>query len=362
MFNILENGGDTMKFGMRMPSLKKSFKAKTTGKIKRGLKSAINPLYGKKGVGFAKNPKRSIYNKVYNKTTFSPYELGSGKPSGNADSAKLVSGDNKDQGYFNDISDIKRVESADAENMNPKECIDLFRAVKKIRMTRTILIWCTIILIFINPIIALLPAGFFVWITLKKGVKLDYNLDKNALEKWDKENAAWHELGSCGKLWYTYLTATTKERFNAGAKHGSQIEVVKIVNKLPWYLKTDLRPFILQIGKKQFAFMPDTILVIERSKIGAVNYSEIDFKFGIQPYAGEIGAPKETEIMRYTWLRVNKDGSPDRRFKDNRQIPIYKLGAIYMTSTSGLNINLLSSLVAPVEKLENLYSTKKISK
>lgn len=102
--------------------------------------------------------------------------------------------------------------------------------------------------------------------------------------------------------------------------------------------------------------MPDKILIIEGKKFGEVNYSEIDFKFGIQPYAGEIGAPKETEIMKYTWLRVNKDGSPDKRFKDNRQVPIYKLGAIYMTSASGLNMNLLSSLVAPVEKLESLYS------
>ena len=102
--------------------------------------------------------------------------------------------------------------------------------------------------------------------------------------------------------------------------------------------------------------MPDKILIIKGKKFGEVNYSEIDFKFGIQPYAGEIGAPKETEIMKYTWLKVNKDGSPDKRFKDNRQVPIYKLGAIYMTSASGLNMNLLSSLVAPVEKLESLYS------
>ena len=37
-----------MKFGARKPSLKKSFKAKTTGKAKRQLKKSVNPLYGKK--------------------------------------------------------------------------------------------------------------------------------------------------------------------------------------------------------------------------------------------------------------------------------------------------------------------------
>ena len=60
-----------MKFGMRKPSFKKSLKAKTTGNIKRKTKKAVNPLYGKKGVGIVKNPKKSVYNKVYNKTTFS---------------------------------------------------------------------------------------------------------------------------------------------------------------------------------------------------------------------------------------------------------------------------------------------------
>ena len=59
-----------MKFGMRTPNLKKSIKARTTGRIKRTAKKAINPLYGKKGMGYIKNPKKAVYNKVYNKTSF----------------------------------------------------------------------------------------------------------------------------------------------------------------------------------------------------------------------------------------------------------------------------------------------------
>lgn len=58
-----------MKFGMRKPSIKRSIKARTTGRVKRAVKSSINPTYGKKGVGFIKDPKKSVYNKVYNKTT-----------------------------------------------------------------------------------------------------------------------------------------------------------------------------------------------------------------------------------------------------------------------------------------------------
>lgn len=64
-----------MKFGMRKPSIKKSFKARTTSKYKRRVKRAIIPGYGKKGMGWFKNPKRAAYNKVYRKTSFSFWDL-----------------------------------------------------------------------------------------------------------------------------------------------------------------------------------------------------------------------------------------------------------------------------------------------
>jgi len=58
-----------MKIGFRKPSIKKAVKAKTVGKAKRAVKKAVNPVYGKKGVGLVKDPKRAVKNKVYKKTT-----------------------------------------------------------------------------------------------------------------------------------------------------------------------------------------------------------------------------------------------------------------------------------------------------
>ena len=60
-----------MKFGIRKPSLKKSISARTTGRAKRAVKRAVNPLYGKKGMGWVNNPKKAAYNKVYNRTSTS---------------------------------------------------------------------------------------------------------------------------------------------------------------------------------------------------------------------------------------------------------------------------------------------------
>ena len=58
-----------MKIGLRTPSLKKSFKARTTGRLKRSVKRAVIPGYGKKGMGWLKDPEKALYTQIYHKTT-----------------------------------------------------------------------------------------------------------------------------------------------------------------------------------------------------------------------------------------------------------------------------------------------------
>lgn len=75
-----------MKVGIRKPSIKRSIKARTTGKLKRAVKRAVNPLYEKEGMGYINDPKKAVYNKIYNKTTIGVRDIvdGTVTPSNNA--------------------------------------------------------------------------------------------------------------------------------------------------------------------------------------------------------------------------------------------------------------------------------------
>lgn len=64
-----------MKVGMRKPSLKKSISARTTGRAKRSVKKAVNPMYGKKGMGYINNPSKAVYNKIYHQSTVSTKDV-----------------------------------------------------------------------------------------------------------------------------------------------------------------------------------------------------------------------------------------------------------------------------------------------
>ena len=49
------------------------------------------------------------------------------------------------------------------------------------------------------------------------------------------------------------------------------------------------------------------------------------------------GVPNDAEVVGHTWARRNKDGSPDRRFKENYQvIPICFYGQIAFRSQTGV--------------------------
>lgn len=50
----------------------------------------------------------------------------------------------------------------------------------------------------------------------------------------------------------------------------------------------------------------------------------------------EEGVPSDSQVVGHTWRFVNKNGSPDRRFKDNRQLPIAQYEELQLTSTQGI--------------------------
>lgn len=64
-----------MRIGMRKPSVKRMIKARTIGRAKRAVKRAVIPGYGRRGMGFVKNPKRAVKGAIYRRTTFSVWDL-----------------------------------------------------------------------------------------------------------------------------------------------------------------------------------------------------------------------------------------------------------------------------------------------
>lgn len=64
-----------MKFGMRKPSINKRVTSRTSSRLTRNLNASVKPLYGKRGMGWVNSPKKSVYNRVYEKTSFDGVDM-----------------------------------------------------------------------------------------------------------------------------------------------------------------------------------------------------------------------------------------------------------------------------------------------
>jgi hypothetical protein len=85
-------------------------------------------------------------------------------------------------------------------------------------------------------------------------------------------------------------------------------------------------------------FYPGFIIVYEnKQQFALLSYTEVEMIFKRQRFIEEEAVPVDAHVVGKTWLKVNKDGSPDRRFAYNREIPIAEYGQIALTSDSGLN-------------------------
>jgi len=79
------------------------------------------------------------------------------------------------------------------------------------------------------------------------------------------------------------------------------------------------------------------------SKIGVLNYSDISSSAHTTPFIESETLPKDAQVVGQTWKYVNKSGEPDKRFKNNKKLPICLYGELELTSSSGLNMVIMFS-------------------
>jgi hypothetical protein len=73
-----------------------------------------------------------------------------------------------------------------------------------------------------------------------------------------------------------------------------------------------------------------------RGDFGLIEFGQFECQLAQSNFVEEEAVPSDAERVGTTWKRANKDGSRDRRFNDNFQIPILRYGALVLASPTGL--------------------------
>ncbi|KAB0641657.1 DUF4236 domain-containing protein [Burkholderia stagnalis] len=86
-----------------------------------------------------------------------------------------------------------------------------------------------------------------------------------------------------------------------------------------------------------------------------IEFADVELKVERINFHEEKSVPDDAIQVGTTWAKTNKDGSPDRRFKDNYPIPVMQYAQLTLKSAAGLNEEYILSNVVAAEAVEQAW-------
>lgn len=169
-------------------------------------------------------------------------------------------------------------------------------------------------------------------------VVLFYDLDEPMARAFEGVQSAGKHLATARGFWHVQGQADVHDRrYHAGASNLSALGDSHVSFASPTFLRTNVDVFSIPVGRQTLYFFPDRLLIADAKGIGALSYKELSVDVIPTRFIEERAVPSDTQVVDQTWRYLNKNGTPDRRFRDNRQLPVCQYSKIHLTTSSGLN-------------------------
>lgn len=182
--------------------------------------------------------------------------------------------------------------------------------------------------------------------------EIDQQFEKSYLELLDKyktlmtSNRIWDITSSATIDQLTTRSAATTTVKRKPIKFGfGNIDIIKS--------KYDAMHFENANGGDIYIYPAFIVLVDGKEKYGLIDIQDLDFIFYEQRFLEQEPIPSDTIVVGNTWAKVNKNGTPDKRFKDNYSIPICQYAGMELKSITGLNEAYLFSSFSKSNQFSN---------
>jgi hypothetical protein len=177
-----------------------------------------------------------------------------------------------------------------------------------------------------------------VWDTNRKTTVIFYDLIGDAESVYRRVYIAFEGLSNSQRIWHVPSRGAVLDRkYHAGAGELVTRKEAKVKFDNPPFIQTNVPTPSLSVGTQTLYFFPDKVLIYDRNDVGGLSYDSISADISIIQFIESESPPSDAKRIGETWRYVNKKGGPDRRFKDNVQIPIMQYEQVHLRSRSGLN-------------------------
>ncbi|MFI5455024.1 MAG: hypothetical protein ACHRXM_06190 [Isosphaerales bacterium] len=174
----------------------------------------------------------------------------------------------------------------------------------------------------------------FIYKTKRSKVFVGYVLDSDAEQKLKAIADAFAILRRCNGVWAYELRTHASEKlwkYNAGSLFSvAKLPIVFFNRPIP-NIETNIRVTGLTYLRMAIYFLPGKLLVIDGTQVFHVEYHGLGLSHTHLDYVETEGhVYPDSLIIDHRWKFINRDGSRDRRFKDNVELPVVRCGILVL--------------------------------
>lgn len=234
--------------------------------------------------------------------------------------------------------------------------------------------WPVAIVVFLLGIL-IMPWGLIVWVLgavgcvwlyfndqARRTVVLFYDVHDDAHSWFESVVTQWRWLTESQRVWRIIqsgdVVSTYGYKVNAGASSlVNRISSTASTSDKIKQLATNVAIPSLTAGRCALYLLPDRLLVRDGKHYSDVDYRELRVFHQEQRFIENSAVPRDAVQVDSTWQYVNVKGGPDRRFKNNRILPIMLYGQIVIASPGGLYWIIQTSRAGAAEAISQVISS-----
>lgn len=175
----------------------------------------------------------------------------------------------------------------------------------------------------------------------RKTIELYYDLDDEMNEKYNEFIKAFQGFSNVSKVWQIKNAQSGHDKkYNAGAETLVKRVVVKdiFLHYPPMkYLMTNVYIPFIGLDNINLFFFPERLLLKQNSKYAAISYESLYIQPVSSLFRENDTVPVDADVVDYAWQYMNKNGGPDKRFSNNKKIPICSYSNYCFKTSNGLN-------------------------
>lgn len=172
----------------------------------------------------------------------------------------------------------------------------------------------------------------------RQAFSLCYNLSADEQEYYQLFMQAFSQLKNNEVVW---------QHLYPQPAEGEAIELKVLAKRLPIRAINDNKLpapfFMVNVGMPHLAlrdtelfFLPDRIIVKRQERFACMGYDQLQINGELYHFVEEGALPSDATVISSQWRYANKDGSPNRRYKHNWEVPTCAYSEYVISSSTGL--------------------------